>query len=396
MFRLLTKILSAEWYTASGEAIIMVFKVSPGALVAANASGELANKVHAALGKRIKKAFGKTFRAEPVEIDVDSGALTVTLSTTNARYRDEEFKGKAAQFLEECRRDLGKLLAPGPNDEVRVQGTWSWGSGVRPEDSLPTGATPTDLDDAQAKLKRELRVASGMRTAFLFGGIGLLLGGLAYGWAIGDWFLAAAFGPYAIGALVAMFAMRERTRELASQIQEFENKRELDSLAGAETEKRAQKLLQVNSFELKRYYDQTLRQGGFIFWVGVLCIVLGFAVVGVAFYLLGRIPDSKESEQLLTVVLGAIGGVLANFIGLVYLRMFSETVKSVSGFHERLVETHRLYFANFLSAKVIQDQSLQNKTLAGMAVALAESDEAKDSQVPVGENGAAKKTGKTG
>ena len=37
-----------------------------------------------------------------------------------------------------------------------------------------------------------------------------------------------------------------------------------------------------HSVELKRYYDQTLRQGAYIFWVGVSCLFAGFAIIGIA------------------------------------------------------------------------------------------------------------------
>lgn len=50
--------------------------------------------------------------------------------------------------------------------------------------------------------------------------------------------------------------------------------------------------------------------------------------------------------------------------------MFTETVKSISGFHDRLVITHHLHFANVLAAKVGTEE-LRDRTLAGMAQAMA-------------------------
>jgi hypothetical protein len=43
--------------------------------------------------------------------------------------------------------------------------------------------------------------------------------------------------------------------------------------------------MQVNQLDLRRYYDQTLRQGRLIFYVGIGCIALGFATVIVALLL---------------------------------------------------------------------------------------------------------------
>jgi hypothetical protein len=133
---------------------------------------------------------------------------------------------------------------------------------------------------------------------------------------------------------------------------------------------RATKLLQINQFDLKRYYDQTLRQGNQIFYVGLICILLGFAVIGVAFWLIQSGRVGGLSNKIVVAALGAIGGALANFIAVIYLRMFSETIKSVGQFHERLVMRDRLNFGNILAAKITTDE-LREKTLAGMATQLA-------------------------
>jgi len=50
--------------------------------------------------------------------------------------------------------------------------------------------------------------------------------------------------------------------------------------------------------------------------------------------------------------------------------MHAETVKSLTGFHNRLVLTHYLHFGNFLLAK-IENQELREKSLAQMALNLS-------------------------
>jgi xanthosine utilization system XapX-like protein len=126
-------------------------------------------------------------------------------------------------------------------------------------------------------------------------------------------------------------------------------------LSTAVLERRAMKLFQVHSQQLRRYYDQALRQRGVIFLTGIFCILAGFAVVGVAFALLKSATPASSLEKILIAALGAIGGILGNFIAVVYLRMFTETIKSIGTFHDRLVATHHLHFANFLISKVKLD-----------------------------------------
>ncbi|WP_284746780.1 TRADD-N-associated membrane domain-containing protein [Amycolatopsis sp. RTGN1] len=126
-------------------------------------------------------------------------------------------------------------------------------------------------------------------------------------------------------------------------------------LSAAALERRAMKLFQVHSQQLRRYYDQALRQRGVIFLTGIFCILAGFAVVGVAFALLKSATPASSLEKILIAALGAIGGILGNFIAVVYLRMFTETIKSIGTFHDRLVATHHLHFANFLISKVKDD-----------------------------------------
>jgi hypothetical protein len=162
---------------------------------------------------------------------------------------------------------------------------------------------------------------------------------------------------------------------LDTEAQDLEN--ELDLLAIAETptdtsrEQRAEKLFKLHQFELKRYYDQTLRHSAWIFLVGISSIAVGFAIIGSTIYLVAvGLTGKGLSEQIVIAAIGAVGGVLSNFIAVIYLRMHSETIKSLAEFHNRLVVTHHLHFANFLTSK-IQDQPLREKTLGEMASSLA-------------------------
>lgn len=108
--------------------------------------------------------------------------------------------------------------------------------------------------------------------------------------------------------------------------------------------------MKLHQYELQKYYNQSLSQSKSIFWVGIVCIVLGFFIIGVILYLLAF--KNITNNQLEVSIVGGVGGILANFIGLVYLKMYSETLKVLIEFHKKLVYTHNLHFENCLIARV--------------------------------------------
>jgi hypothetical protein len=136
-------------------------------------------------------------------------------------------------------------------------------------------------------------------------------------------------------------------------------------LTGAEaTEQRAERLFKSHGIDLRRYYQQTLRHSAFVFAAGIGCIALGFCIIGYTFYSLKAI--SGFDEKVLTAALGLVSGILTNFVAAIYLKMFAETIGTLSGFHRKLVTTNHLHFANFLLAK-ISDAAKRDENYAKLA-----------------------------
>ena len=81
---------------------------------------------------------------------------------------------------------------------------------------------------------------------------------------------------------------------------------------------------------------------------------------------------SQESfnEKILTAIVGLVSGILTNFVAAIYLKMFAETISTLSGFHRKLVTTNHLHFANFLLAK-ISDVSKRDESYARLATLIA-------------------------
>lgn len=166
-----------------------------------------------------------------------------------------------------------------------------------------------------------------------------------------------------LGTFVVMGVKTDATTEL----QETQNELDLLSISESSLEERSEKLFKHHHFELKRYYDENLKQSSLIFVVGIICIIIGFIIIGVTMYFLLSDTSDKVTNKIIIASLGAVGALLSNFIAAIYLKMHSETVKSLTEFHNRFVKTHHFYFGNFLISK-IEDQGKREDALAQLAL----------------------------
>jgi len=157
--------------------------------------------------------------------------------------------------------------------------------------------------------------------------------------------------------------------EIEDRIFQLQNELDLLSLEDASIEERAEKLFRLHQFELKKYYDQTLKHSKWIFIIGILSIIIGFVFIAISFVTLIKFPEKFKtfSDKALVGILGTIGAVLSNFVAVIFVKMYSETIKSLTEFHNRLVITHYLHFGNFLVSK-IKDEKLREETLSKLAI----------------------------
>jgi hypothetical protein len=169
-------------------------------------------------------------------------------------------------------------------------------------------------------------------------------------------------------ALAGWVVIRQRMGELEGDLRQSDYERSL-LIEGASNEDRAEKLFLRQQYEVKRYYDETLRQSAVLSYIGVLCIAGGFAVIGVAFALVIS-KGADTTQQVIVAALGAAGGILANFVAVVFLRMHSGTVRALTSFHERLVSTHHVHFGDLLASR-LDDKTNRHAVLGDMAIQLS-------------------------
>ncbi|WKA53438.1 TRADD-N-associated membrane domain-containing protein [Planococcus shixiaomingii] len=179
------------------------------------------------------------------------------------------------------------------------------------------------------------------------------------------------FITYGFVILLVTFA---RPRNLyQTDLQEIEKELDLLDTSLSSKEERAEKLFKHHHLELKRYYDENLKQSSWVFIVGIVCIFAGFAIIGFTLYLLYENLSSEIENKIIIASIGAIGAILTNFIAVIFLKMHAETIKSLTQFHHRFVNTHHFYFSTFLIHK-IADVAKRDEALIKLAINISAND----------------------
>lgn len=177
-----------------------------------------------------------------------------------------------------------------------------------------------------------------------------------------------------IGLLGVSRIFAASNRRFEEQLQDIEFENDLLRFEATLAESWAEKLLQINRLQLRRYYDLNLGQNSRIFVVGVLCIGLGVCVIGVTLYLLSRPEELSHgsppfSDKLVLGLVGAIGSLLTNYVATVFLKMHSNVTTSLTDFHAKLVHTHELFLANLLASR-IDNEEKREEAFAKLSVAI--------------------------
>jgi hypothetical protein len=383
-----------------GEAIIIDFVVRPSAADRWAACREMAT-FRSRVVKTLRgaaKSIGDTYRVDSVEF-CEAG-ITVRLTGQETRATGgslfafgHETSGSALwvdaidDAVEDARRELRAAIRNLPSKQPRkrskrgagsddaieipltdVTAGWRVGAGVEIVEAAPDPEAPDSaLVSYRSTLKqREISLRARARFGLVVGMV-ISVASIVAGWLVDPLVLSGA--AYGLMFMFLAYLVYQRSGLIAEEISEVDQRLDLAGLLDL-NEQRANKLFQVSSLELKRYYDQGRRQRAWIFAFGIICILFGFAVVAAAFVVLYTDKNADLSEKIVTASLGAVGAILANFVAVIYLRMFSSTLRSIVDFHNRLVITHHVNFGNVLAAR-ITDRALQDETLAGMAAALA-------------------------
>lgn len=335
------------------------------------------SKFRLCIGKRVKKILGSSYAATP-----GAHAMEVVISTGYVEVSGpEEIIRKVGELAQSLAADLSGLLSDHLDRDAsyfvrpdwQVAGELFQGSRAVSQEASDADVQ-THLGRLRARRRQHLQVRQRGLLMAIVAGVVTVIAAPAMGLGLEDTAIgvgAALYGTLFVAmGLIGWFFGGAYLADVEGDIRQITDAIDLRNIDPRDGERRAQKLFQAHSAEIKRYYDQALRQGKHVYYVGVGSMLLGVGVIGVSFALIVSDAARELPEQVIVGALGAIAAVLANFIGVIYLKMFSGTVAALTGFHGRLVATHHLHFGNFLAAK-IGDETERDKALADMAAALA-------------------------
>lgn len=124
---------------------------------------------------------------------------------------------------------------------------------------------------------------------------------------------------------------------------------------------RAEKLFRMNQKELMRYYAMNLAQTKFLSILGIVMIIAGIVIVLVSC----TVYISSASDKMLLVV-GNISGIIVDFIGAVFIKMYTQNLEAAVKFHARFAESNNLLLANSIANK-IENVDLRERTLSDIS-----------------------------
>lgn len=171
---------------------------------------------------------------------------------------------------------------------------------------------------------------------------------------------------YALIPFIMVPIISQRIREHELRLKDLDLQIDLETYATDNKDlSYAEKTLRSHNNEILKYHNMNLNQNYWVFTLGIICIILGFALIIATFWVISTV----ESDTTLQIELGVFGGVssiMINYIAALYLKMNTEVNGNMKEFHARLVDTHMILLGNLIATK-ITDENLRNQTLSEVA-----------------------------
>lgn len=187
--------------------------------------------------------------------------------------------------------------------------------------------------------------------------------------------VAAGVTSYSLVPMIWWAGRLRVIREYEMQLREMIIERDLRAYELLEEKKtfaesaKAEKLFRANQNQLQKYYDQNRMQNVTIFLVGVGCLVMSVAIVALSLHFIANVKGEKAEEMKNAItLLGAVGTVMTNVTAAIYLAMHKSIADAMTKFHQRLVKSHELFFANVITSQIDTDEETdKNKVFKALA-----------------------------
>ena len=124
---------------------------------------------------------------------------------------------------------------------------------------------------------------------------------------------------------------------------------------------RAEKLFKINQKELMRYYDMNLAQTKFLSALGIMMIIFGILIVASSL-----IAYAYTDADRMLLLVGNVSGLIVDFVGAIFIRMYTQNVEAAVKFHAKFAESNNLLLANSIANK-IENAELREQTLSDIA-----------------------------
>lgn len=121
---------------------------------------------------------------------------------------------------------------------------------------------------------------------------------------------------------------------------------------------RAEKMFRMNQKELMRYYNMNLAQTKFLYGLGIIMILIGILIVVAVIYMYMMLGADK-----ILLIVGSVSGILVDFIGAVFITMYTKNIEAAVKFHAKFAESNNLLLANSIANK-IEDDKIRKNTLS--------------------------------
>lgn len=117
-------------------------------------------------------------------------------------------------------------------------------------------------------------------------------------------------------------------------------------------------MFRMNQKELMRYYDMNLAQTKFLSGLGIMMIIFGILIVISSLYMYMSMDGDK-----VPLFVGSLSGIVVDFIGAIFIKMYTKNIKAAVKFHAKFAESNNLLLANSIANK-IRDDKIREDTLS--------------------------------
>lgn len=172
---------------------------------------------------------------------------------------------------------------------------------------------------------------------------------------------------YAIGFLAficfmvsvsCFFDFKESKKMEKLEEETHREEKEFSEIDSENRELRAEKMFRMNQKELMRYYDMNLAQTKFLSGLGIMMIIFGILIVISSLYMYMSMDGDKNP-----LFVGSLSGIVVDFIGAIFIKMYTKNIKAAVKFHAKFAESNNLLLANSIANK-IRDDKIREDTLS--------------------------------